>query len=1187
MIQKLKLLPVLTALIAGMPAAAQNSETPILTFHTTLYENASAENAFHFYIGTKTETYIDVDFGFGKTEVEVAPAVFDSSTSSIEATAVTGSVAADGTVRIYGDASQIDYLDLEGVYITDIDIAQLTNLEILNLKHNELKALDLSMMNALQALYISDNPFGTSPLKIGKDKPNLTILEMNSCGAIDQSFNLSDYPSMASFDAYSTKDLKTLDPTGCPHLLQLSIDCTSVSSLDVTKNPELLILNVSETAVCDLDLSNNTYLTELYCGHSGAWMNEYKFETLDVSILPNLQRLFCQDNNLTELDVSKNLLLTDLYCNGNKLTSIDISNNPAILNLNISNNLMDFASMPLPRETFIEYLYYQKPFVLQRSYPVNSEFDFSPKVIIPDSETWFALFACREDADGNPVKEELPEEYYTFENGKVKLLKSSADSLYMAFANSLFPDYDLQTTNFMVKEVEDYGKANKTISMRVRPGTKQLALGVGIGNASEDNPKKFSVDFGDGILKEFTTTTSGIPAGPNASGDIVKSSALMVVYIPEGDDLTAFSMDGVGLVSIDVTAAPSLTELKIVKCQLSAIDLSYNTLLRNIDISSNNISTLDLYGRHEIFDKNFLTSVNASSNALTSVIPGFHNTARVDLSNNLLEEINLLKASEMIYLDLSNNKLAEVTIQDLESIKHLDLSHNELSEIIIPDYIDLDYFNLSGNRFPLSTLPESPAAKDYVYAPQQQWLLPEKAPTANLTKQLLNSETIFAWYKADGTPITGDGIKQNNPGVFQLLDTSLGTVYCTFTNPAFPELSGENVYRTSDIEIADMPSNVVCSMHTLADGIGELSLRAMKANTLLYIDWEGNGALEEFMAGPQLSTYSVDVHSDADVKVYSYSADSGLDVFAVGAGPLEYIDASSLTELFTFSVFGSYLESDKIKMPESARLSELSITNSGIVNLDFIKGKYPELRLLNLTSNRLVECDFSEWKKLESIHVGKNYITSAKFDNPAVWELGISQNKLTEIDLSGLPKLDQLWIFDNEIHSIDFSGNPVLRVVDLSENRFDFNTLPEIKDSYDRYIYKNQKPIEPELKDGGIVDLGGLGAQTFQWFIDSPYFDETTDELTGEELIEGKEYTIENGVTTFLKDFNNVVCVMRNELFPELYLYTIFMDVRRVGIEEIIANESKETLIYDLQGRRVLNPTRGIYIINGKKTLLR
>ncbi|MDE7427449.1 MAG: hypothetical protein K2M79_06585 [Muribaculaceae bacterium] len=1182
---KLKLLPALLTLVAAIPASAKESEEPIITFHTTLYENAGAANAFHFYIGTKTDTYVDVDFGFGKTEVEVSQAVFDPSSSGIQATTVTGSVGEEGTVRIYGDASLVDYLDLEGVYITDLDISALTNLEILNLKHNVLKSLDLSGMSKLQAVYLNDNPFNVTPLKIGGNKPDLTILEMSICGAIDQSFNLSDYPNIVSFDAYATKDLRKLDPTNCPELLKLSIDCTSVTSLDISKNNKLLILNVSETGIKNLDLSHTPYLTELYCSN-GSWMNQYKFDTLDLSKLPNLKRLFCADNNLTQLDLSKNPLLTDLSCAGNLLTSLDISNNPDLLNLSIYNNYMDFTTMPLPRPTFIEYVYNQKPMLIQRSYPVDAEFDFSSRVILPDSETWFALFAHQVDQDGNHVMVELTEDYYTYKDGKVKLLKPSADSLTMAFANSLFPEYDLKTTNFMVKTPEEYGKDNKIVSMRVRPTTKQLALSVGISGATPENPKRFSVDFGDGVPKDFTTTSDSISAEPNASGAVVKASQPMVVYIPEGEDLTAFGMEGINLVSVDLSAAPALKYLKLVKCQLSSVDMSYNRNLNSVDISHNNIQTINLCGRNDVHDKYGLRYFNASNNRLTSVYPGFYNTQTVDLSNNQLSDIDLSKASGMVDLNLSNNKFTQIAIQDLESIKRLDLSGNELSNLIIADYINPDYLNLSGNCFPISTLPQNPA-HEYIYAPQKQWAMPEKAPTANLTRQLLDSATVFTWYKTDGTVISGDGIKELKPGVFQLADTDLGSIYCSFTNPAFPDFTGENTYRTTDIEVAPMPDYTICTFHTLAEGLGEITLRAKKNNTLIYMDWEGNGALEEFMTGTTHIPFQVNVHADVDVKMYSYTKESGLDVVSIGAGPLESIDAGELDELKTFAIYGSGLTADKMVMPASEDLTELTITGAEIYDLDIIKGMYPELRLINLSNNNLTECDFSEWKKLQAIYVNTNNITSATFDNPAVWDLGIAQNKLTEIDLSGLPGLDQLWIYNNDLHTIDISGNPVLRILELSGNRFDFNTLPTPKSSFNRYIYKDQKPVEAELEDGYRIDLSGFGAQTFRWFIDTPYIEEDGG-LNGEELIEGKEYTIENGVTTFLKNINNVMCVMQNEEFPQLYLYTDFMDVRGdSGIEEITIEDNGQSVIYDLQGRRVAHPVNGVYIINGRKIYVR
>ncbi len=51
--------------------------------------------------------------------------------------------------------------------------------------------------------------------------------------------------------------------------------------------------------------------------------------------------------------------------------------------------------------------------------------------------------------------------------------------------------------------------------------------------------------------------------------------------------------------------------------------------------------------------------------------------------------------------------------------------------------------------------------------------------------------------------------------------------------------------------------------------------------------------------------------------------------------------------------------------------------------------------------------------------------------------------------------------------------------------------------------------------------------------------------------------------------------------------YTFQLEnIDRSGIDEITADKPDENAIFDLQGRRVYNPGRGIYIINGKKIIL-
>ena len=52
-----------------------------------------------------------------------------------------------------------------------------------------------------------------------------------------------------------------------------------------------------------------------------------------------------------------------------------------------------------------------------------------------------------------------------------------------------------------------------------------------------------------------------------------------------------------------------------------------------------------------------------------------------------------------------------------------------------------------------------------------------------------------------------------------------------------------------------------------------------------------------------------------------------------------------------------------------------------------------------------------------------------------------------------------------------------------------------------------------------------------------------------------------------------------------VFFYIVEMDF--TGIDEVKSENVKFKTIYDLQGRRVENPTKGIYIIDGKKVLVK
>ncbi|MDE5967723.1 MAG: leucine-rich repeat domain-containing protein, partial [Muribaculaceae bacterium] len=1164
---KTKLMLMLSALLVGGMAtvSAQTEEKPIITFKSSIYDNVGSANAFSFRIGATEQTYIDVDYGAGPVEVEIDQATFDSESSSIKATNVSGSIGPTGIVKVYGDASLIDYLDLEGVYITELDISALTELQVLNLSHNLIGELDLSGMTKLQSLDISDNPFDVKPVIIGPNKPDLAILSIAVIDHIDQSFNPSDYPNLLSLEAFSCYELTNCDVTGCPNLLRLSIDVTNVSELDVTKNEKLLILNISDTKVQSIDLSNNKFLTEFYCSHSGSVNNEYRLSSIDISKNTELQRLFVGYNYMSKLDVSNNPKLTDISAAYNNFTELNLDNNQSLYNVDIAKNLMTFATLPLPRFNFHEYYYQQRNIAMERSYAEGTVLDFSDKVLREGGETNMMMAYSEIDADGNTITTELAaDEYYTFTDGKITLLKATPDSVNITFHNTLFPDYDLYTGNFIVKNENDFGKDSRVLQFRVKANVATLNMSIGMAGATAENPKHFTVDFGDGKLVELTTTTDVLPETANVTGG-VKGSGTISVYIPEGEDFTALSLKGIQLRSINLDDAHSLRFLNLDGCELMQLSTTYNRCLYDINLDNNRLTTLDLSSPNASNFKINLRYVSAANNSIGFFQVHDNRYLRtLNLSSNELTEINLTNIDNLVSLDVSDNQISKIDLTHAMGLIDLNAANNELSELTFYEYNVVENLNISGNLFAIPNLPRPGEFKSYIYAPQHEFQLPKMAPTANLSSQWLDVDgqtTQYKWYMAETNELVSDeDIVAGVEGRFKFVKSDLGLVYCQFTHPLYPDFEGENIYRTTNVQTAPIPDKEMFSLTTLADGIGRIVMTAKEPNTVIYIDWHGTGddLVEYIVDSEKYTVYNMDVYANAKASAYCYTEDDDLTVLSIAAGPLGSLDVSGMTNLISFGSVGSKLPADKIKLPESSAIYEIRIDGAAIEDIDLTQ--YPKLRMIGLNDNNLKSFDATPFKELQVLYLNNNVLEDIKLDNPKMWELVASNNNLENIDLSKLPQMRQLYLSENKFSQLDLSKLSALKYIDISKNYFTFTTLPANSPNYTEYTYANQAPVNVEPVDG-VVDLSSQKMVNdietqYRWFIGTPYFDDEN-QLYGEELIEDEEYTIDGGVTTFLEKFQNVICVMTNANFPALYLYTNFMDIDQVGVENVsIDNDS-------------------------------
>lgn len=1184
----------LGALMAFAGAFAQDpAEEPIITFKSNIYDNYGASNSFHFVIGTTEEVYIDVDCGSGKDEYLVTPAVYDSETQGIKGTTVTCNVGPDGIVKIYGDASLVDYFDAEGCYLDWIDLGNCTNLDILDLQHNELKHLDLSAYNKLSAIYLTGNPFtAETPLVVGTDHPNLVILEVDIIEHISPDFDITTYPELVNFDAYANHSLYHLDPSKCPKLVRLCVDSCPIRTLDVSKNTALQILNIEDSGITEIDLSNNTALTQLYMRKDSGTLNvDRKFTNIDLTHNPQLYYFTAAGNRLTSIDLTRNPLLQHLNLAGNLLTSIDVSAQTELVNFDISNNNMDFATLPLPDPAWYDYVYNQRPIVVEKSYPAGHTFDMSSKILREGTSTDAVLYAYNVAANRATA---LDQSYYSYENGIVTLKKECVDSVYISFGNSAFPGVRLETSMFMVKNAQDFGKPTAVLSFS--PGLydgNALSFSVGLDGAAPGNPRKFFVDPGDGSMVECTATDAGLPLVPNVS-TTKKQSGAVTVYIPEGEVLTAFGTDGITLYSIELNKATELRQLSLRNAQLYSADLRYNRCLQSLDLSGNNFSSIDLSGINGVYNKNVLSDIDLSHNTLSSVVlndtRAIHN---LNLSHNNLEAFSYKEFDFIETFDLSYNKLQSINLAYMTTADRVDVSHNSLTEVMLPDEgISMRELSLTDNLFSFSDLPQMPAGTSvYHYAPQSVITLPTKAPGVNLSSQnrIIDGQgTTFVWKTTSGETLAEGTDVRVSGGQTKFLAPAVGKmVYCEMTNPAFPDFSGENVLKTSVIEAAEAPTNLIASfVSTVSGQNAELSFAAEKDGTALYIDWTGTGEnLEQYVLTTSYRRFSAKTTAEARVKVYTYSPEDHISVFSISGVSMSEMDASALADATTISISNAGLS--EIRLPDTDKVQELFLDGNSLGN-DFDFARYTHLFSLSLNNNKLTRLDLSHSPALALVSAGDNQISEVVFgNNDNLWLLYISNNNLEHIDFTGATGIEQLDLGHNQLSALDVS--PLTRLIQLlvSGNKLTFATLPPVKDSYVSYVYANQQPVDAVCVDGK-VDLSsqamvGSTPTEYAWYIGVPEFDENG-ELTGENLYVDDEYTIENGVSTFLSKFEGVMCVMTNPEFENLYLYTNPMDVFTTGVENIAVDEA-EPVYYNLQGVRIANPTSGLYIVVRGKTV--
>ena len=195
--------------------------------------------------------------------------------------------------------------------LTQLDFsARTTNLETLDISDNFITKIDLSHLVNLKKVSISCKNLSSLNLPA-----SLKLTELAYWGKTKFPGNLADFPNLTRL---SIRGVETLDLSKNSKLKDLDCSYNGLTRLDVSVLPDLEKLVCDGNELVSLDLSRNPRLKELECSNN-------KLPELDVSALPDLEKLVCKGNKLVSLDLSRNPRLKELECSNNKLPELDVS----------------------------------------------------------------------------------------------------------------------------------------------------------------------------------------------------------------------------------------------------------------------------------------------------------------------------------------------------------------------------------------------------------------------------------------------------------------------------------------------------------------------------------------------------------------------------------------------------------------------------------------------------------------------------------------------------------------------------------------------------------------------------------------------------------------------------------------------------------------------------------------------
>ena len=239
------------------------------------------------------------------------------------------------------------------------------------------------------------------------------------------------------------------------------------------------------------------------------------------------------------------------------------------------------------------------------------------------------------------------------------------------------------------------------ISLTVKNGKKiSLSLKADFANTpvrivSGDNTTNITVGTKWSSYSSYTAAADTMRIYGNVKGFncSFNKANITAIDVSHNTQLTELNCPNNQIDAIDVTKNTLLTGLSCGGNQLTSINISHNTQLTGLDCRSNNLNAIDV-------SKNTLLSTLSCDNNQLTAIDVTKNTqlTGLDCKNNQLATIDVTKNPLLIGLYCGSNKLTAIDVSKNTQLTGLDCENNRLTTIDVSICTELNALNCSQNQ---------------------------------------------------------------------------------------------------------------------------------------------------------------------------------------------------------------------------------------------------------------------------------------------------------------------------------------------------------------------------------------------------------------------------------------------------------------------------------------------------------